>query len=287
MTEQTHKGHVGRYMLGMAFFVIILYLWACNKPKELPENLVAQVNDQYLLNSQLSYRVPPGLDHDVALALKKSIISDWVETEALYQEARTEGMALNEKERFFVNEYAKALLVQRYLDQRLDRDYKIPQKEIENYYRDHKKEFVRTEDEVHLIHVFIEQKDPAIFKEIRQSENLLPIIHKYYFDKKTTRERPNGDLGYLPVSALKKEYVRVLKRMKTGDISSPIKMHDGYHFFQLMDWQKEGSTRDLDLVRNDIILRLKREHRLDEKARLVKTAKEKVQIQTYLSKIQD
>ena len=65
--------------------------------------------------------------------------------------------------------------------------------------------------------------------------------------------------------------MNVIKRMKTGAISSPISSDQGYHFIQLLDIRSKGDIQDQELVQDEIILRLK---------------KEKRQIQTYLSKVQ-
>jgi len=165
--------------------------------------------------------------------------------------------------------------------------YKISPTEMNDYYRDHQKEFIRTQDEVHLIHLLLEQRDNAIFKEIGQTKDLLTIVKKYYFDQKSTRERPNGDLGYVALNDLPAIFVRTLKRLKIGAISRPIKTDQGYHFLQLLDWQKKGTVRDLQLVKNDILIRLQQEHFQEEKEKLLKEEKAKAQIQTYLSKIQD
>jgi parvulin-like peptidyl-prolyl isomerase len=132
----------------------------------------------------------------------------------------------------------------------------------------------------------MEQKDNAIFNEIRESKDLLEIIKKYYFDNKSTTERPNGDLGYLPESALPDNFSKVIKRMKTGAISSPISSDQGYHFIQLLDRQSKGNRKDQELVQDEITLRIKKERRQMELERLLKDLKEKSQIQTYLSKIQ-
>lgn len=264
-----------------------LWLGACQQRTKLPEDMVAQVNDRYLLKSQVQNSVPANLDKDVTLNLKKQMLTRWVNSEALYQAALAEGLSLDDQERFFVQEYKKSLIVEKYLEQKLNRDFKISHREIENYYRDHKNEFVRDKEEVRLVHLFMEQKDKAIFKEIRNSDDLMQIIKKYYFDKKSNAIRPNGDLGYLPLATLDNRYQREIKRLKTGSISRPIKSEDGYHFFQLLDRQSKGSYRELDLVQDEIILRLKREKREDEKEHIIKLAKEKVQIQTYLSKIEE
>ena len=267
--------------------LFLLMLSACQQGRKMPEDMVAQVNDNYLLKEQLNYQTPKGLDKDVSLAMKKNILAKWVENEALYQAALREGYKETPRERFYIEQYGKSLLIQRYLDSKLNREYTISRQDIEAYYKMHKQEFVRDRDEVHLIHLLLEQKDNAIFKEIRQSNDLLSIVKKYYYNEKSTLERPNGDLGYVPVNILPESFVRILKRMKTGSTSQPIRTGQGYHFLQLLDWERAGSLRDLELVKSDIIIRLKQERRQAEQERLVRDAKSNVQIQTYLSKIHE
>ncbi len=264
----------------------LMVLWACRRGEEIPEDLVAQVNDHYLRLAQVNQSVPEGIPDDLVLSLKKNVISKWVENETLYQMALDEGVSLDEYQEFLVQEYRKALLVQNLLDQKINKSYTISHREIENYYHDHQEEFRRSEDEVHIIHLFMDQYDQAIFKEIRNAQDLLAIIKKYYFDEKSTIEQPNGDLGYVPISQLPDQIVKTIKRLQTGKISRPIKIGDGYHFIQLLDYQKKGTIRDLELVKDEIILRLKKQRRDAKYQELVQEAQQNVQIQTYLSKIQ-
>ena len=267
-------------------FFSAIYLLNCERQLEESDELVAQVNDGYLLINQLNYLVPENIDPELNLALKKNLISKWVDDEILYQAALDDGMKLDEKEQFLVDKYSKSLLIQRYLSLKVDRNYRISQKEIEDYYKEHNKEFIFKDDVVRIVHLLMEQRDKAIFNEIRESKNLMEIIKKYYFDNKSKTERPNGDLGYLSVSALPSNFMNVINRMKTGAISSPISSDQGYHFIQLIDRQSKGNIKDQELVQDESILRLKKEKRQMELERLLKDLKDKSQIQTYLSKVQ-
>ncbi len=267
--------------------ILAASLFACKKSEKMPEDMVAQVNDHYLRLAQVNASVPAGLSDDLALSLKKNVISRWVENEAIYESAVKAGTELSDYDKFLINEYRKSLVIQHYLDRKLKGKLSVSEKEIEDYYEKHKDEFKRAKDEVHVIHLRITQSDPAIFKEIRNSNNLMEIIKKFYFDEKSTINQPNGDLGYVPISEFPSAFAKVLKRMKTGTITKrPIKTSDGYHFFQLLDRQKAGTVRSLDLVRDEIVLRLKKQHRDEAIKEIVQEAKQKVQIQTYLSKIQ-
>ena len=270
----------------MFFFLMAILLISCRREAEIPEDLVAQVNDHYLGLTQVNQSMPEGIPDDLALSLKKNLISKWVENETLYQVALDENITLDEFQQFLVEEYRKSLIIQNYLNQKLNLSYNISAREIEDYYKAHQEEFRRTEDEAHIVHLFMDQYDKAIFKEIRSADNLLQIIKKYYFDEKSNIEQPNGDLGYVPLSELPAALVKEIKRLKTGKISRPVKIGDGYHFVQLIDYQKKGSIRDLTLVEDEIILRLKKRKRDEMYQQLIQEAQKKVQIQTYLSKIQ-
>lgn len=265
---------------------INMTILSCERQPEVSDELVAQVNDHYLLINQLNYLVPENIDPELNLALKKNLISKWVDDEVLYQAALDDGMKLDEREQFLADKYYKSLLIQRYLSLKIDRNYRVSQKEIEDYYKEHNKEFIFKDDVVRIVHLLMEQKDNAIFNEIRESKDLMEIIKKYYFDNKSTTERPNGDLGYLSTSTLPANFMNVIKRMKTGAISSPISSDQGYHFIQLLDIRSKGDIQDQELVQDEIILRLKKEKRQLELERLLKDLKDKSQIQTYLSKVQ-
>jgi len=265
----------------------LLLVAACTQTNKLPDNMVAQVNDSFLTADALIYNTPSGLGQDMALALKKDYIARWVESEIIYQAALNEGYKLNSKEDFFINAYAKSLLVQRYLNAKLDKDYNVTRQEIDEYYKKNRQEFIHDQDEVHIVHLFMGHRDKAIFDEIAKTDDLASLIKQYYFNERSTTEQPNGDLGYVAVTALPEAFARAIKRLKTGAVSSPIRVKDGFHFIQLLESKKAGSVKDVEQVKNEISIRLKREHRIAEKERLLNTIKNDVQIQTYLSKIQE
>lgn len=279
-----------KYAFGPAWLLVLaglmVSLVTCKRQIELPENLIAQVNNEFLVLDQLNYMIPDDLDPELSLSLKKTVISNWVDEEVLYQMALEEGYKLDDKEKFLLKRYEKSLIVQRYLNQRIDRSFRVSQREIEDYYRDHAQEFVYQDESVHIIHLLLEQRDNAIFTEIQNSRDLMEIIRRYSFDQKSTLSRPNGDLGYVVLKSLPDPFSSVIKKMKTGSISAPIRSDQGYHFFQLLDRQSRGNPIDLELVKNEIMLRLKKERRELELDRHIKDLKEKAQIQTYLSKIQ-
>jgi parvulin-like peptidyl-prolyl isomerase len=273
-------------MLKFFSLSLIILVWGCKETKIPPNDIVAQINDRYLSKKELNYHVPSGFSDDIVLSIKKNQINKWIEDEIFLISAEEVGISLDDKEEFLVEEYRKSMLIQKYLNHKLTRNILVSEKEIDNYYNTHQKEFVRNNNEVHLIHFLLPQKDNAIFAEIKKCDDLMPLIKKYFLDQKSTIEMPNGDLGYIAEKDLPNKFLTVLKSMKTGDVSKPIRMDGEYHFIQLVDRKKAGTYRDLQLIRNDIVLRLRKEHRTEELVRLKRELKVKFQVQTFLSKIQ-
>jgi len=273
--------------IGILLSGLIFVLTACKGTVELPPGLVAQVDNSFLVMDELNLSVPEGIDEESALALRKQIINKWVEDEVFYQTALKEGFDLSKQDEYLIKEYTRSLVIKKFLDSRLNRDYKIPEKEIEDYYQANRSQFVADRDEAHLIHLLVSHRDNAIFSEIAGSSDLMAIIKKYYFDEKSTTERPNGDIGYVRTSDLPKEFVTAISGLKTGAISKPVQTDQGFHFLQLKHWQKAGSMYDLPQVRDEIIIRLKKNYRDQELERMRREMKEAYHIQTYLSKIQE
>ena len=73
--------------------------------------------------------------------------------------------------------------------------------------------------------------------------------------------------------------------MKTGNIFGPLKTIYGYHYIQLLDFQKKGDIKDLDLARNEIEMRIQLIKRNEEIDNLKETLRSRFTIQTDLSKL--
>ena len=96
------------YDVFFAITILIFIMSSCEQHPEVSDELVAQDNDSYLLINQLNYLVPDNIDPELALALKKNIISKWVDNEILYQAALDDGITLDDKENFLLEKYHKS-----------------------------------------------------------------------------------------------------------------------------------------------------------------------------------
>ncbi len=242
-------------------FLLLLTIWAwfqsCQDNRPKPGEIVARVGDAYLTRETVLSLLPPELETHEREFMLKRIIDQWVDNQVLAQAAKREGLKISEVELWEIRNLQNELPATKFLKSRVPGSFPVTDQEIEDYYQTYQEQFRRDEDEVHLIHLYLEHLDRAIVKEIRSTKSLLEVIKKNYLDRQINRiNEPNGDLGYVPVKSLQPKFQRAIRGKKTGVIYGPIKIEQGYHYLQVIDRQPAGSIRSLDLVQDEIISRL-------------------------------
>lgn len=266
-------------------FIITIYLFSCRSEDKNKADVVAQVNMAQITNSELESSLSPSISIEVKQALKRKLMEKWIEEEIFYQAALEDGISLSEDEERMVKDYARHLIIQRYLGEKINRNYRILDQEIEDYYNKHREEFKWDSDYAQIIHLVMENEDKTINNEIRKSKNLTDVIKNNFFDQQSTDTRPIGDLGYIRLDELPSRLERSIRRMKTGNIGGPIKTELGNHYVQLLDFQKSGSQKDLDVVREEIIFNLKLQKRNAEIEKLKQNLRPNFTIQTDVAKL--
>lgn len=245
------------FIIVLTTFPLILTFATCQK-NTVPEiEIVAKVENEYLTREDLFNWMPDHVSEEQKKLLARQYIDRWIEKTTMALTAKNNGISLSSYEKWSLLNYEKELLAQKYLETKLPKNIIITDEEISTFYEENKNQFIRQEDEVHLIHLFLENQDKAIAAEMKELKSLLEVIKKNYLDTQFNRLlEKNGDLGYIPVNKLRKEITRLVKTGSTGRIYGPIRIERGYYYFQMMDKQKAGSYRSLDLVKEEIRLRL-------------------------------
>ena len=275
---------MGKRFVGL--IAVILLVLSCQRKVPNPAKVVARVGDAYLTIDMVTPLIPQNLPAEHRSSYIQKLVNQWVDMQILAQTAHHNGFSLDPHDQWEVDMLRMNLLAQKYINREIGRKIIVTDKEIEDYYNANKDEFKRQNEEVHLVHLFLEKRDPAIQKDIRESNNLLEVIQKNYLDQRATPVlEPNGDLGYVVFKQLRPIFQRYLKRKKTGVIVGPIRMKEGYHYFQILDRQPAGSIRSLDLVRDEIIARLQVQKRNQEIHRLIDKLKEQFEIELHLNHI--
>jgi len=272
----------------IAIFLILIFgltLFTCSTKSENRPDVVAQVNKSVMTNEELEEAITDAASPDIKTALKRKLMEKWIEDEIFYQAAISEEISLTHYEENLILNYRKRLLIENYLAKYINKNYRVLDQEIEDYYSNHRREFFWDTDYVNIIHLVLENDERVIKNEIRASKDLMEVIKKNFFDQKSTNERPIGNLGYVRVTDLPSGLASRVKNTKTGTIRGPIKTDLGYHYFQLLDYQKEGNLKELDVVKDEIVHRIRIQKRRNEIENLKRSLRQNYNIQTDLSKL--
>jgi parvulin-like peptidyl-prolyl isomerase len=243
----------------LSFLIFLLFSIHLNcRSNAVPSiEIVARVEGETLTREELLHWLPPNIPEDQKVILSRQYIDRWIQKTALAQAAKDDGIQLSDYQNWSLDFLQKEMLSEKYLTAKLPRDIIITDQEIATYYDQNVQQYLRSEDEVHLIQLYLDNLDRAIAGEIQEQGNLLDVVKKNYLDTQPSRiVEKNGDLGYVPVNSLRKEIIRLVRSGNTGKIYGPINLENGYYYFQMMDKQAGGTFRSLDLVEEEIRLRL-------------------------------
>ena len=152
------------------------------------------------------------------------------------------------------------ILTQRVIGQEVGSKINVPHSEIEKYYEEHKKEFVR-EEQVFLSEILIstegktadqgaqaEKRAKDIVARLRKGEKFGELARQYS-DAET-----KDNFGQLPPykrGQLRKEIEDVVFKEKKGSITEPIKMPNGFEILKIEDRYEAGQAPLAD-VENEV-----------------------------------
>jgi peptidyl-prolyl cis-trans isomerase C len=274
------------YMI-LILFLQGLFLIGCQNTQPDPIEIVARVGNDYLTRETVNSLIPENLSEDDRNSLIKNLVDKWIEREVLAQTAINEGIKLTPNDTWQVESVKSEMYASKLLSEQIPKDFTITDKEIEDYYSSNPNQFQRKNDEVHIVHLFLENRDKVIVSEIKQSSALIEVIQKNFLDRQATRViEPNDDLGYVEVDKLRPELQRAIRGTKTGNIYGPIRTKEGYHFLQVLDRKPAKTIRNLDLVRDEIIDLLKIEKRKQKIKSYKENIRKNFQIETFYSNIE-
>ena len=233
-------------------------------------------------------------------SVNREVIESMIRREILYQESRKAGIKIDKKDvdkeidllkkQFlsdseYKNELSRRnisedllrtrlernLSVQKYVERQFFEKIKVTDEDIIAYYESHLN-LLKQPLQVRVSHILIQsdskwetsRKDEArwkaekILKDLKKSKDFAAIAREYSDGPTRTN---GGDLGYIKMGQLEKQFENVIFNLKTGEISDIIETDYGFHIFKVMD-RKPESILAYDQVKEQI-----RQYLLQEKAK--------------------
>ena len=196
---------------------------------------------------------------------KQLFLNDLVDHELLLQEARKQGLDQSDAFRDRVRRYKEKLLEQELLKDRINTAVEPTKEELDRYYEQHANELL-TPLKVRVSQMLLPNLSAAkdLETQVNRGGDFGKFAQRYSIDGKTKAR--GGDLGPYRKGLVIPEVDEVLRTLKPGMVSAPIKTDAGYYLVKITPLEPEIIQADQakrERLRQELVY-LKRKQHHDE-----------------------
>jgi peptidyl-prolyl cis-trans isomerase C len=257
-------------------------LLSCSKQPS-QGSFVARVDQEFLTEQELASSLdtlrPSGEQ-------EREVITQWVDNELLYLEARRRGLEKSDELRREIEAATRKLVIGRLLDQELYREENVSEDEIVTLYNGGGEALRLHEDVVNASYALFSDRDEAnsfrgrlvrgmpwnvALEELQRDSllrsHLLQIATRQYFTQSNL---------YPP------ELWRLARNLGKDEVSFAAKTDAGYYIFVGHSVKKQGELPDLDYIRDELRNRILIEHRRLRYEKLLSELRAKHAVEVHL-----
>ncbi len=234
----------------------------CTKPVDTSPT-VAQVGNTPLTLKEIKNQLGNNSSELISTDYLQSYVYRWIDNEVIYQSALSEGI---DKRPFIQDELQKLkrdLVISYYIEDKISNLQAITEQDIAKYYQENQAGFQRDYAEFRYYYLICKdrQTGQTVKAALNNGETIESVIQKNYPENIFNNQ---WDSGYIPIENVIFSLQRNIARQQTGSFIGPVAGEGGHILYQLVEKHKAGSFRDIELVKNQIIQRL-REKRYRER----------------------
>lgn len=261
---------------------LILMQSCAKQPSQAP--FIARVDQEVLTEKDLAASLDT-LHHTPGQ--QRELISDWVDNELLYQEARRRGLEKNDQLRHEIEAATRKLVIGRLLDQELYQEENVSDDEIVALYNGGGEALRLREDVVNASYALFSDRDAAnsfrarlvrgtqwnlaveeVSKDSLLKSHLLQTATRQYFTQS----------NLYPA-----ELWRLAKNLGKDEVSFAVKTDAGYYILVTHSIKKQGEFPDLEYIRNELRNRILIERRRMRYEKLLSELRTKHTVEVHLS----
>ncbi|MDR0747559.1 MAG: peptidylprolyl isomerase [Helicobacteraceae bacterium] len=214
--------------------------------------VLATVNGETItsedINALLSQGQQPLTYEQLGDEDKTKVLNDVIDRRLLSQQARKDGIEKNADYKMALKVAEDNLAVNLWIKNMLDK-ISVSDKDAKAFYNENKARFPEQPEQVHALHILLDESSEAKAKEIIKELNgkkasareaaFREIAATSSVDTATAQN--GGDLGYFQHKQMVKEFSDAAFALKKGEISKqPVKSNFGYHIIYLVDKRPAG-----------------------------------------------
>lgn len=224
----------------LAFFVfLVLYFSACSSDKVLARFDGHEITvEEYLWEKD---NLPEAQRNSLrTIEDKKEFLNKIIVREMLLQEALRLGLQNNDAIRYKIENYRRNLLINELLNRQIEGETVVTDKEIKNYYENHKNQFTTETLEASYIVVRTREDAEMIMSLLKRGESFSDLAKKFSIGPGA---ESGGSIGEITRGQMIPEFEdAVFALSKPGEISPIIETDFGYHIIRL---DRPGETRTI------------------------------------------
>lgn len=240
--------------------------------------ILAEVNGKKITGEDYNIFInsinPKLREHLVNSDQNKEVIEELIHHELIYQDAIENGKDKEEEFQKVLDQAKKSLLLNYTLGKLLS-NIEVTEKEIEDFYNNHKEHFTKDQT-VRASHILVDdlKKAEEIYNRIKDGAD----FSKEAKNNSTCPSKENGgDLGIFSRGQMVKEFEDACFNMEVGEVSKPVKTQFGYHIIKLVEKNK-AQEMTLEESRDHIIEDIRRQKEQEIYKDKISLLREKSQI---------
>ena len=217
-------------------------------PPQSEERVVAFVNGKPITQTEFDHEWADLPDATKARYEKEGgrqvFLKELVDHELLLQEARRQGLDQSDAIRDRVRRYKEKLLKDELLKDRMKTNVELTKEELDRYYEEHASELL-TSLKVRVSQMLLPNYPAAkdLETQVNRGGDFGKFAQRYSIDYKTKAK--GGDLGPYRKGLVIPEVDDVIKTLKPGMVSAPIKTEAGYYLVMITALEPEIIQADL------------------------------------------
>ena len=268
--------HITKYMFAMA--VVVFIMTGCSaKPGD---EVIARVNGEAITRNELQAKIDrlPPYYRALANQKKEKFLDEIINEKLFLKEAYKRGVDRNRDVKDLLEEAKKKIVIAKFIEDEISKNAKISGKEIEDYYKLHKKEFV-TPERYRVSHILVSTEPEAknAAERLKNKEDFATVAKEVSID---TSKANGGDLGYFTEGQMIPDFEAACFKLDVGQTSPAVKTQFGYHIIKLID-KKPSQSMTLSEVSEQIKLRLLNEKKREKLEDIIKNLRQKASIEVY------
>lgn len=267
------------------FAVTVVLVTGCRQEQE-ESQAIAIVENETLTLDELLQQIPDHIRASITSVELREYVLRWINNQVLYHEALQRKLDEQPEMQKEFEQLKKELLINKLMELTLSSGVSITEEEIRTFYEENREGFVLENDIVHVYHILVDTREEAneIRRRLGAGERFEEIARELRQDSVQTGA---WDLGYFSRDEMIPQISKTVFNMQEGSYSSPIKSEFGYHLVMLVDKQKKGEVKELDLLRDEIRLKLEAEKKQNQYQNFLLQSKSKYKIENKFPKMEN